>query len=141
MNKILLSRNSDNWETPKALYNLYNDLGFLDPCPLNSKEDNLKSRDFFGKNLFINPPYSQIDKWVDFAINNFANDNMIVLLIPARTDTKYFKKLYEFKCEFIFITGRLHFNDLKSAAPFPSLLVFLNNKYNTIELIERRKGW
>ena len=46
------------------------------------------------------------------------------LLIPARTDTKYFREMVDYGCDIAFITGRLHFNDSNSA-PFPSCLISL----------------
>ena len=49
---------------------------------------------------------------------------MSILLIPARTDTKWFRKLYDSKCIIGLIQGRLKFNDSNSA-PFPSMLVKL----------------
>ena len=49
------------------------------------------------------------------------------LLMPSRTDTKYFKKLADFRCFIWFFTGRLHFNESKNSAPFPTMLVRLGN--------------
>lgn len=43
MNKVLVSKKSDNWETPKELYNIFIENGFYDPCPYLSKQDNLKN--------------------------------------------------------------------------------------------------
>ncbi len=78
--------------------------------------------------MFINPPYSDITNWVEFALRSAKEDNHIVLLIPSRTDTKYFHKLLEYGCDLEFIKGRLKFGDLKGTAPFPSVLVHLNKK-------------
>lgn len=95
--------------------------GFIDPCPLHSKEDNL-NKIYDGKKIFINPPYSQISKWVDFIENNLHYAWEIHLLIPARTDTKYFHELIKLHPIIYFIKGRLHFND-KGTAPFPSIIM------------------
>ena len=51
---------SDNWETPKELYNSLNaefDFDF-DPCPINCKSFDGLEIDW-GKSNFVNPPYSQ----------------------------------------------------------------------------------
>ena len=48
----------------------------------------------------------------------------MILLIPARTDTKYFRKLVDYGVDIMFITGRLHFNGSNSA-PFPSCYIKL----------------
>jgi site-specific DNA-methyltransferase (adenine-specific) len=46
------------------------------------------------------------------------------MLIPARTDTKYFHEyIYNKAKEIRFIKGRLKFGDSKNPAPFPSMVV------------------
>ena len=122
--KGCFSRESDNWETPKEIYNYYISRGYYDPCPLNSKENGLL-KDWKRLN-FVNPPYSQLLAWVNKSIDEMRKGNRVVLLIPARTDTKAFRKLYEFGAKFVFITGRLKFSE-KNSAPFPSVLVYLGN--------------
>ena len=47
----------------------------------------------------------------------------VVMLIPARTDTSYFHDYIYNKAEIRFIRGRLHYNDSKQGAPFPSMVV------------------
>ena len=118
--------NSDEWQTLIDIYNWFvNECGYFDPCPINHTEDGLLID--WKKNVFCNPPYSQIDKWVDKAITEHLHqyDSHIVLLLPARTDTKWFRKLSCHCCHIQFITGRLHFNGSKGSAPFPSMLVSL----------------
>jgi len=64
--------------------------------------------------------------------------NSILFLIPSRTDTKWFKKLYENNASFYFIEGRLHFNEGKSA-PFPSMIALLtsSNEIPTFSYIKK----
>ena len=117
---------TDHWSTPKEIYKYYVlDNGYKDPCPLygeNTYLTNLRYAD----NMFINPPYSNISEWIDFAINHHkAFKRHIVLLIPSRTDTRYFHKLLEYGCDLEFIKGRLKFGGSKNSAPFPSVLVHL----------------
>jgi site-specific DNA-methyltransferase (adenine-specific) len=45
------------------------------------------------------------------------------MLIPARTDTKYFHDFILNRSEVRFVKGRLKFGDAKDAAPFPSMIV------------------
>ena len=46
------------------------------------------------------------------------------MLIPARTDTKYFHEfIYHKAKEIRFVRGRLKFGDSKNAAPFLSMVV------------------
>lgn len=51
----------------------------------------------------------------------------VVMLIPARTDTAYFHDYIYKKHAVRFIRGRLHFNESKSAAPFPSMVVVMRS--------------
>ena len=57
---------------------------------------------------------------------SYAN---VVMLLPARTDTKWFHKyIYNNpKCEIRFIKGRLKFGNSKNSAPFPSMIVIFDN--------------
>lgn len=77
-----------------------------------------------GCRVFCNPPYSQIDKWVEKAFRETRNDNTLVaLLIPSRTDTRYFHNYIYNRAEIRFVKGRLKFGGGKNSAPFPSMLV------------------
>lgn len=50
---------------------------------------------------------------------------LVVMLIPARTDTKYFHEYIYKRHEIRFVRGRLHFNESKAGAPFPSMVVVM----------------
>ena len=50
------------------------------------------------------------------------------MLIPARTDTKWFHKYIYGKAEIRFVKGRLKFGDSNNSAPFPSMVVIFKNK-------------
>lgn len=125
MNKVLFSKKSDNWATPKMIYNFFINQGYFDPCPLNSNFNGLEIE--WKEKNFVNPPYSKIKQFVEKAILEHKKGKEVVLLIPARTDTQYFKKLINYGCDITFITGRLHFNE-NNSAPFPSCYINLNGK-------------
>ena len=127
---------SDHWATPKNLYDLYINAGYLDPCPLNCTTDNL-TVDFGPNKLFINPPYSDINNWVDYAIeHNKRYNKLVVMLVPARTDVKWFHKLIDYGVEVTFIKGRLKFNDGKTTAPFPSIYITILERKIQLEETE-----
>lgn len=129
------SSNSDEWETPQNLFDELNrEFNFdLDVCATSdnhkcpvyfTKEDNGLSKNWGGYRVWLNPPYSEIDKWVEKAYRETRNDNtVVVMLIPSRTDTRYFHNYIYQRTEIRFIKGRLHFNDSKGGAPFPSMIV------------------
>lgn len=58
------------------------------------------------------------------------------MLIPARTDTRWFWDFIYNKAEIRFIKGRLKFGDGKQSAPFPSMIVIFRNKENETREME-----
>lgn len=78
--------------------------------------------------MFCNPPYSKIADWVKKCYTESLKPNTtVVMLIPARTDTKYFHGYIYHRAEIRFIKGRLKFNDGKGSAPFPSMIVIFRS--------------
>ena len=78
-------RYSDNWSTPKEIYDKYKKLGYHDPCPLYANDTVLKTNIFnkkteIDKPMFINPPYSDISSWVDWAIETHTKYNKEIVL-------------------------------------------------------------
>ena len=79
-----------------------------------------------GRRVFCNPPYGRaIPAWVRKCYEESRKPNtLVVMLIPARTDTSYFHDyIYHRAREIRFLRGRLHFNESKNAAPFPSMII------------------
>ena len=78
-----------------------------------------------GHRVFCNPPYGRaIGEWVEKAYREGTKDGtIVVMLIPARTDTKYFHDFILHRSEIRFISGRLKFGEAAQSAPFPSMLV------------------
>ena len=126
LNKGLISRKKNDWQTPGWLFNeLYDEFKFdLDPCPVDPSFDGLSIE--WGKVNFCNPPYNKIKKWLIKGIEEWCLGKTIVCLIPARTDTKWFKSYCMQANEIRFITGRLKFSNSKINAPFPSMIVIFN---------------
>ena len=135
MKDILFTSNSDEWYTPQPLFDeLNNEFHFdLDPCATDQNhkcekyytlESNGLTKDWGGARVFCNPPYSEIEKWVEKAFRETRHDDtLVVLLIPARTDTKYFHNFIYQRAEIRFIKGRVKYSGAKFNAPFPSMLV------------------
>ena len=131
MNKVLFSSKKEEWETPQNLFDELNkEFSFdVDVCAL---PENAKCKKFFtpeenglqknwGGTCWCNPPYGRkIGEWVKKASESNAT---VVMLLPARTDTKWFHEYIYGKAEVRFIKGRLKFGDAKNAAPFPSMIV------------------
>lgn len=142
-NELMFSSKSDEWYTPIDFYNeLDKEFKFnLDPCATNlnhkcpkyfTKEDNGLLQSWEGHNVFCNPPYGRhIGAWVEKAFNESKKENtIVVMLIPARTDTRWFHDFIYHKAEIRFIKGRLKFGGCKNAAPFPSMIVIFKGASN-----------
>ena len=132
----MFSSKTDMWSTPQDFYEELNkEFNFnLDPCATkdNSKckkyytvEDDGLLQNWGGYNVFCNPPYGRkIKDWVRKSYEESKKDNtVVVMLIPARTDTKYFHEYIYHNAEIRFIKGRLKFGNSKNSAPFPSMVV------------------
>lgn len=74
--------------------------------------------------VWCKPPYGrEIGKWVEKAYKESLEGATVVMLLPARTDTKWFHDFIYGKAEIRFVRGRLKFGDSKNSAPFPSMVV------------------
>ena len=132
----MFSSKTSEWETPQDFYDrLDGEFHFtLDPA---ASDDNHKCEKYYTKNqdglihlwanetAFCNPPYGQqIGQWVEKGYITARNsDKPVVMLLPARTDTRWFHDYIYGKAEVRFIRGRLKFGDSKHNAPFPSMVV------------------
>ena len=97
------------------------------------KDNGLEQSWNCGGAVFCNPPYGrEIGNWIKKAYEEYLNGVTVVMLIPSRTDTKYFHNYIYGKSEIRFIQGRLAFTDEDgnqyNAAPFPSMIVVFRGK-------------
>lgn len=134
--EVMFSSKTDLWATPQSFFDQMNsEFKFnLDVCaiPDNAKceryfspEVDGLSQDWGGYCVWCNPPYGrEIGKWVKKAAESKA---LVVMLLPARTDTAWFHDYIYHKAEIRFIRGRLKFGDGKNSAPFPSMVVIFRN--------------
>lgn len=125
---------TDEWPTPRRLFDaLHAEFCFtLDPCATeaNAKcgryftraEDGLK-QDWSRDAVFMNPPYGRIiGHWVKKAYESARQGALVVSLLPARTDTRWWHD-YVMRGEIRLLRGRLTFEGGKYPAPFPSAIV------------------
>lgn len=133
---VMFSSKTDSWATPSDFFEELNkEFGFeIDVCalPENAKcnkfytpdDDGLK-QEWIG-NCWCNPPYGrEIGKWVKKAAES---NTLVVMLLPARTDTKWFHEYIYGKAEIRFVKGRLKFGGAENSAPFPSMVVVFGKK-------------
>ena len=137
---VAYSSQRHDWETPQDFFDALNEeFGFdLDAA---ASDNNAKCREFFdeeddglsqdwgGRTVWLNPPYGrQIGRWVAKAAEEARKPGTtVVLLVPARTDTRWFHDYLYGNAELRFVRGRLKFGGAKSGAPFPSLVAVMRD--------------
>lgn len=135
MNPVLLSSAKHDYGTPRDLFERYNRIYrfTLDACaqPHNAKckryftpeQDALHQR-WTGR-VWCNPPYRNLADWVSHARLQVVNGDaaVVVMLLPARTDTRVFHQVILPHADIEFLPGRIKFDGATGPAPFPSMIV------------------
>lgn len=143
-----------DWNTPKDLFEKINE-EFHFEWDLASSLDNALCSNFYTKEedglkqnwtgtCWLNPPYgdksSKMVDWIKKAYLDTQNnsDLTVVMLIPARTNTKWFHEYCMKSYEIKFICGRPKFRDSKHGLPQPLVLVVFKKsettKFTTLNL-------
>lgn len=131
---VFYSSKTDMWATPQDFFDAL-DAEFhftLDACAVkeNAKceayytpEQDGLDQPWTGR-VWCNPPYGRnVGQWVKKAHDTASGGGFVVMLLPARTDTRWFHDYIYGKTEVRFIKGRLKFGSCQNAAPFPSMVV------------------
>lgn len=140
---VFYSSASPEWYTPRHIIDCALDvLGTidLDPCSNSKADPNVPAKTHYTKDddglkqtwagrVYMNPPYGrEIGSWVQKLHDAYQTQQIseAIALLPARTDTQWFRTLQPYlKC---FIAGRLKFGDAQNSAPFPSVVVYLGDQ-------------
>lgn len=153
MNAALFSSKKKDYCTPQDLFNKLNE-EFNFSLDAAATDKSAKCKKYFtpesnglknswaveaGEAVFCNPPYGRniTGQWVQKAYEEAQNGTTVVLLIPARTDTKWFHNYIYGQADIRFLKGRVIFTDEDGnpcrdnkgkpmAAPFPSMVVIFN---------------
>lgn len=136
----------DCWKTPSYVFSYYDtrfdfnyDLAASDEnalCRLYcTKEDSALDREpasFQMGAVFCNPPFSKIMPWVDVCIEIAKKSWVpVVLLLPADTSVKWFKRAFDNCTECHFISGRLAFINAETGNPVSG-----NNKGSVVFIFD-----
>ncbi len=132
--RIHFSSRSCEWPTPQPLFDALNRIHqfTLDPAAnhfnhktahyYTIKEDGLAQ--VWTGNVFLNPPYSRLlYPWVEKAYETGRRGHLVVALLPARTDVRWFSDFVLRSAEICFVRGRIRFQGGTASAPFPSIIV------------------
>lgn len=95
-----------------------------------TSEDSAFDHGWQGETIFCNPPYGRaIADWVrKCSMEASYKDTLVVMLLPARTDTSWFHDYILNRAEVRFLRGRLKFETdgiPGGSAPFPSMVVVM----------------
>jgi phage N-6-adenine-methyltransferase len=130
---------TDLWSTPQDLFDrLDAEFHFtIDVCAL---PDNAKCAAYFSPIddglrqpwtgvCWCNPPYGAvIGQWVRKAYEAAQSGALVVCLLPARCDTRWWHEYVIPAAEIRFLKGRLKFGGTRHSAPFPSAVVIFPKK-------------
>ncbi len=147
MNKVHFSSKSNEWATPQYLFNFLDSKYNFDLDPASDGNNN-KCKKFYTQKengllqdwdqiTFCNPPYGrELGKWIEKGyLEHQKHNKKIVMLIPARPDTKAWHNFIFGKAKVVFIKGRVKFGDGTSPAPFPSAIIIYGEKgFGTLDL-------
>jgi transcriptional regulator with XRE-family HTH domain len=132
------------WTTPpwllEVLYSCVGGTFGLDPCspvkrgagaPVRARlrytaQDDALTMFWRAPSVFMNPPYGRaLGAWVAKARSEFdaGRAELLIALIPARTDTRWWHRDVVGSADIWMLRGRLSFGDGSMPAPFPSAVV------------------
>ena len=133
----------DLWQTPDFVFEYY-DNRFNFQFDVAASQENSLCENFYSEKHnalsdncswdgpnWCNPPYSDIMPWVEKAIEQMDRGCLTVMLIPADTSVKWFKKAFDNCSECHFISGRLAFINAETQKPVSG-----NNKGSVVFIFD-----
>lgn len=136
----MTSSEFEAWQTPRDLFDKLNaEFGFtldataskentLCPAFFDIETDAMKQQ--WSGSVWMNPPYGpkKTGEFVRRAVAQRNNCTVIVVLVPSRTDTRWFHDVVYQKpgVEVRFIKGRLKSPGRKVPWPFASMLIIIS---------------
>ena len=128
-----------DWETPQPLFDAIAER-FKFTLDLAASEDNTKCQNFFSEEdnalamewigiCWLNPPYggsgkNSLKEWIKKAHSEaIKHQSVVVMLIPARTNTNWWHDYCMKASEIWLLRGRPKFGDAKHGLPQPMAIV------------------
>jgi hypothetical protein len=109
---------SDVHETPDNVYELIEGIWghtkeeMCDPCPVGFTQSALQT--VWGKISYVNPPYTLLKEFVADAMHQSKDYGVkTIMLLPAKTDQKWFHDILDCGYKIHWIRGRLKFKNDK----------------------------
>jgi site-specific DNA-methyltransferase (adenine-specific) len=141
--ETLFHSDRQDWTTPPEVFDpLHREFCFdldaaasadnsLAPSFISKEEDALRTEWGEGRRVWVNPPFGtkgngSLKQWVTRAYEQSRKGNLVVILIPARTNTTWFHDICLTHGEVRFIKGRPKFGGAKHGLPWPLCLIVFN---------------
>lgn len=146
-NAVMFGKASDEWRTPQAFFEAL-DAEFGFDVDMAATAENCWVEQYWGPDHYqadrrnslvfdwsgvcwLNPPYSKCREFIAKAALEASKGCIVVCLVPARTDTRWFHEhVWDREqhrprpgVEVRFIKGRLTFGGAEAGAPFPSVVI------------------
>jgi phage N-6-adenine-methyltransferase len=152
----LLSSKKQTWQTPASLLSEIKSFREiqLDPCTAVSnptgastffteEDDGLSHSWNCGGLVYVNSPYGrELPIWVKKCVMEAALGTEIIMLLPARPDTRYWHAGIFPTCDALcFLRGRLKFVGASHPAPFPSALVYWGADVSRFRCVFHEHGY
>jgi len=149
-----ISDQTDEWATPPEFVRpLSNAVGGfdLDPCSgaetspiaenVFTKEDDGLAHPWYG-HVWLNPPYSDTERWLRKAINQVAEDGVhsVIALVKGDSSTNWWQEYATAGNAIAFVDGRLQFGDGENNAPFASHVVVYGDPPEDVYQILANQG-
>lgn len=165
--RVMTSSANEHWPTPRTILDpIRAHMGTiaLDPCsnknsivgatvewfgPAENDVDGLAQSWQVNGLVYVNPPYGRkIGPWIRKCAEEgrlakqAQNGTEIILLGPARTDTKWFQRIVLPSADSVILwEGRLKFEGAKAPAVFPSFLAYWGHRPTKFKIAFVGKGW
>ena len=139
----------DDWETPPALFDALNrEFRFTLDAAANAdnrkceryltEEEDALEVDIFDQVVWCNPPYGRgLKEWVVAFADWSLAGSTVVALLPANTDTEWFKIVWFWSHEIRFLAGRVNFVGSSSGNTGGSMVVVFRPQPPQIRLVSK----
>lgn len=98
------------------------------------------------RRAFVNPPYGNLQQWVEKFAEEARDGWLVVALLPANTDTRWFCHCWQTAAEIWFLTPRVNFVDnegkvIKGNTGGSMIVVWRSDAYSVGAPVVRHINW
>ena len=138
MSGYIPSAKREDWRTPAEVVDLvrslYGGTIDLDPCAPDDPDNWIAANNYpasvdglskpWRGSAYVNPPFGSLRTWIEKSSEEAALGCEVLLLMPARTDTRAWHRCVPTASAICFWRGRMRFAGAPASCPFPVALVY-----------------